>query len=394
MFLLIGVSLMPFLGWRILGYPISDWFFALSFLLVLLKTPDKKTRISSLIPNRIFVGFTFIGTGSLLSSVISKYPFESIFTTLKLIFFGVGLLYLFVYHAVEGRNLKRIVYGFLLGSLVFSISIFINFSQIRSTYSNRFIRAVGFSDHITNAAGVLLVAVVFSFALIQERRYLIFHICLAATFGLALIYTGSVSAFLTLVIALLAPNRLTALGSIKKRLLFIAIASTTAVVVQTQGLYDIFGRFVNATSGRYNTFATREANIFAGIDELFSSVSIFVLGNGVGRQDGYVTDSLGGVSQVHNTLLQAWFQGGVFSFLGFILIWVVPFFSRPNHIRSGEWRILCLPALASLMFSMSSPLMLQRYIWIPILLLTTSTILDRYERAQSLFLGKSLETSR
>lgn len=337
---------------------------------------NKKYNIKELIPNYVYFSFILIGVGGVLSSILSSNSLDSLLSTFKLLFIGFGIFFTLIYNLIDGLKPKIIIYTLIVGVGIFAVFTIFDFYKIYALTRGLNIRSIGLSDHITNAAGVLGIGLCSALAIFQSTKQRILPIFLIGTIGLALIFTGSVSGLLSVTIAILLSKNTKSSFNFKGKILSLTFFLVAVYFIQRYEIYDVIGRIQSATSGRYNTLNTRELNITAGIHGIFSSVAIFFFGTGLGGETGFVLDSTGGFFQVHNSLIQAWYQGGILTVIGIFIVWVRPILQSGDSSKFSANQAFQMSATCAVIFGMTSPIMNQRYIWIPILCLIASKICE------------------
>jgi hypothetical protein len=226
---------------------------------------------------------------------------------------------------------------------------------------------MGLSDHVTNAAGCLLIGTSIVLTFLVERQKIKLYSFLLFIILWALILTGSISSFIafffTLLFSIMRRDR-NRLGAF---ILIFSLIIFAVYLLQKFGFYDFVGRFRSTTSGRYNTSLSRILNISTSIKSITSDLHTFFLGVGLDKDSGLVQSDNQEILQVHNSLLQIFYQGGFF-FMVSIIYLTSKGVNAALKLRPQLVHKLILPCVAAIIFSFTSPLMYSRYIWFPLIL--------------------------
>ena len=202
---------------------------------------------------------------------------------------------------------------------------------------------------------------------VLKRKFRPFSLLLQLLLLWALILTGSISSFIAFTVTLFVAA--ISHGSAKLRSLILVCATLLVAffLVQKTGLYDFVERFKSTTSGRYNTSQSRVFNWRSSLDGITSSFRGLLLGTGLDKDSGLVQSRSFETLQVHNSLLQSLYQGGLIFAIGIVIL-ISRALSMARQLLVSNTRILLYPCISALIFSMTSPLMNSRYIWFPFLI--------------------------
>lgn len=307
--------------------------------------------------------------GGLLSTFNSSLIILSLFGLSKIIFtlFGLSIIGRDLFD--QGLTFDKIFKYWLIGAQIFSLLVINDYLRGSSFMSGPEYRDAGLAGHVTNAGGILAIALSIRLRMKIKAGFLYWKVIQISSIALALILTGTISAYIAFICSILINAK--RVGSIKRVVLVITqvIAILTIILIlQKFMIYDFSGRFIHASTGRYSTIDSRLMNLGASIHEIFYSAKDFFIGRGLDGYAAFVYGSNGEYLQTHNLVLQAWMQGG-FLFLVGILIYLIKAFNHKDNVEEITILPIKTAATTALIFSMTSPLLFARYIWIPIVLL-------------------------
>lgn len=233
-------------------------------------------------------------------------------------------------------------------------------------------RMLGLARHPTDAGGMLSIALpaALGLTILAPARRKVLWVGASGLIGVGMVLAASVSAFIAatvgvvaLALGLRASGRVlvgTAIGSV--------LVTYYATSQQVQGLaLSPSERLTATTSGQYDTASTRLDTIQFAWDRVWESP---VVGRGLDGSSGETVLQLA----THNTPLLLWFQGGLLMLfgVGVFLAYVT------RHALKGPCAnhraILASSFVAALTFSLTSPLLVQRYLWFPALLLLSGAM--------------------
>jgi O-antigen ligase len=138
---------------------------------------------------------------------------------------------------------------------------------------------------------------------------------------------------------------------------------------------DPIARIQATTSGRYDTAAYRLDVARLAFDEIAKQP---IWGTGLDHDSGMLTSEIAGSLQVHNILLLAWLQGGLVFLVGILGIlalatkaaWSRSLVAPRLHVAMAG------AAVSAIAFAMTSPILFQRYLWLPVDLVLASIALS------------------
>ena len=361
-FLKLGLALIPFMSLRLGTTTLSDIFLIGAIFTV----APSVLRYRSFNPvHNSSVAYYVIFMSGLASSLLSLDPANSVVALLKFFIMIFGYTFLIRIHLLLGSRSTSFLNAYLYGSSLFAIQYIVGYYTFFQEQSDG--RFEGLSDHVTNAAGSILIGVAINLNTVLSRHPKLVNLALQPILMWALILTGSISSFIAFTITLLVAAISHSSAKFKFLLFFSMTLFLVSFLIQKLGAYDFVERFRSATSGRYNTSQSRIFNWKSSLDGILSSLHSLLLGSGLDKDSGLIESKSLEVLQVHNSLLQLLYQGGLIFSVGVIVL-VRRALSIAKRFSVSDARVLVYPCVSALFFSMTSPLMNSRYIWFPFLL--------------------------
>ncbi len=360
-FLKFGVALIPFMSFRLGATALSDVLLVISIFFVF---PSLLRFHSSKFFLTISAAYLVIFMSGLLVSLLSDDPANSAVALLKFLFMIFGYTFLIRYHLILGSSTISFLNAYLYGTTIFALQYVVGYYTIFQNQS--FGRFEGLSDHVTNAAGSLLIGIAINLNAVLKRSLRPFNLIMQLLLLWALILTGSISSFIAFTITLFVAAMYHPSAKLRSLVFLYAIAGLSIFLVQKFGIYDFTERFRSTTSGRYNTSQSRVINWSSSLDGIFTSIRTFLLGHGLDRDSGLIQSKNFEILQVHNSFLQIFYQGGLIFAAGVVFL-ISKALYVARQLKVSEVRILIYPCISALIFSMTSPLMNSRYIWFPFL---------------------------
>ena len=362
----IGLALIPYMSFRIGTVAVCDVFLITSMFFAI---PSLFTYRLGKVFSNISVSYFVIFTSGLLVSLLSEDPANSTLALLKFFIMIFGYTFLIRYHLLLGNSIISFLNVYFYGATIFALQYIFGYYTI--FHDNGFGRFEGLSDHVTNAAGSILIAIAINLNAILKRSFRLFNAFLQLILLWALMLTGSISSFIAFTVTLFIAAMYHPTAKLRSFVLIFSIAGVSILFVQKLGIYDFLERIKSTTSGRYNTSHSRIINWRSSLDGIFSSLRTLLLGNGLSKDSGLIQSRNFEVLQVHNSFLQMIYQGGLLFSVGIFLL-ISKAFSTARQFAVSDSKILIYPCTSSLVFCMTSPLMNSRYIWFPFLVALSS----------------------
>jgi hypothetical protein len=232
-------------------------------------------------------------------------------------------------------------------------------------------RSRGLAEHVTDAGGICAISFIACLTFLKPKFRFVKALILTITL-FALGSTGSISGLIASLVGyllyLIYQNAKSARFQ-RFQLFFFGLVAIFAL----NRYLSISSRFKHATSGRYDTAATRIENWTSTLSIATDSLKNLLFGRGLHPKDNVVITSTGELLGPHNFILEGLSAGGIFFSIG-LLIYLIQILALsykqkiPNNF---------IPLLgSSLIFAMTSPLMYSRYIWLPFLLALQQALLN------------------
>ncbi len=381
----VGLVLLPLLHYRVgNAFDLSDLCFLVAAVcMILTRRPPKKAPPA---PAWYLGSFVFVLAGVVASSqAVSKGASLQVVANAIFVFFVLQWMLRQLLDSTA--RIRAGMVAFILGS---SVSAFVAFLQTEFHvlgYSHQASlegsRAVGLSNQPNIAAVAFALALVFAIGLVVERglrRSWYLGVCIAVLAS-ALIFSASVSGMSStlvgcLVLFLTRGFRLrTILGVVAA----LAVVYVIAISVQSDGSHFSLNPIarIEQTTGTntgYNTVNPRVATIEQSWSGIVQSP---VIGHGLDQTtiDVYYDADVGVAYPAHNIVILYWFAGGIFMVAAGALMMSSSFnrLLRDRRRRGkgtdGALRDTVLAGCVTvLFFSMQSPELVDRWLWLPFLL--------------------------
>lgn len=381
----VGLVFLPLLHYRVgKAFDLSDLFFliAAAFLLLSRRPPPQAPPA----PAWYFGSFVWVLAGVVASSQAVSQG-ASLEVVLNAIFVFFVLQWMLRQLLDDTTCIRTGMIAFVLGA---SVSAFVAFLQTEFHvlgYSHQASlegsRAVGLSDQPNIAAVAFALGLVFAIGLVAElglRRRWYLGVCVAVLAG-ALIFSASVSGMSSTLVGcvVLFAARGLRLRTVLAVLAVLAVVYLLAVSVQSNGSHfdlDPIARIeqTTGTNTGYNTVNPRVATIEHSWSGIVQSP---IVGHGLDQTTIAVYDdpSVGVSYPAHNIVILYWYAGGIFMVAAGALM-MGSSFNRLLKGRRGRGttrdRAIRDTVLAGcvvvLFFSMQSPEIVDRWLWLPFLL--------------------------
>ncbi|SFD34677.1 O-antigen ligase [Bacillus sp. OV194] len=384
----IATFLMPFLIIRpVSSITLSDILYVICMMMVFLKMLLKH-RISyyKLNPWLIF-GLCLFVAGALLSSFGADSPVTSIARAARVPFI---LVFWFSLSLLILKSEKQVYIAFIcwVSSVAFNGFIATLQLGIDIPYTvNFFGRMTAYTGNISDLGAITSIvwipALVLATSLKGKKSFLSYVLLIFV--GMGVILSGSVSGLITSIIGTVVWFLIgrPSFKFIVLSGLFVLLLSVVIQIQESKGLVTPMSRFASTTST-----ATNDEN-----GTLMSRLSTYKVAAETIKKDPYIGVGFDGKETetgfgVHNLFLATWYQGGVLSFAGLLIICGTIIRLGIETIRQSKSKIqfnlslaLLMSFLCVIIFGMTAPFLYQRYIWIPVaLLLPLNLITNKKEK--------------
>jgi hypothetical protein len=355
----------------------SDGIFALAAVLLIFSVhpPARAPKTQAW-----FIGAALVTLGG----VLAAYDAVSAAGDIQVVFNGIFVLVLWQWSTRQlldtNERIHTAMIAFIAGT---ALSGLVAFAQTEfhvlgyhAGHGAEASRAVGLSTQPNIAAVSYALALIFAIGLGLElgfrRKWIL--IPSLAFLAAALIFTASVSGLASTIVGLafLFIKRGIKLRTLAGIVVVLALVYVVAISVQSHGTgFDLnpIAR-IEATTGQntgYNTVQPRQAtldNAWAGIER------DPIIGHGVdlASSEVYFDPDVGVYYGVHNLIVLLIYEGGILMLFGTLIIMVSAFRHLLARGRNPTRDMVCAGAIAVLVFSMQSPELFDRWLWLPFIL--------------------------
>jgi hypothetical protein len=367
----LGVMLIPLLNIRLSGDSFTASDAILGVALFATACSLGKTKRPARTP--IVLACFLVAVAGTAATAMALSPIGSELIVVRLLFI-VGLWPWMTRHLIRRPvHLERAVRLWVAAAVVFGLVSLVQ-TRVPSFLSAGLEangRIMGLAGHPTDAGGVLCIGVVTLVGLWpRDRRWFVVWLAAIAVTGIGLVLSGSVSGFIAVALGLLVLffRMRQGLGARALTVLAVTFGTFVAVRLVTSGVVggvSPAARISSTTSGQYDTLSARIQTYHNGWQGILHDP---LLGKGMDPKSGIVVQP---DLDVHNMFLLAWYQGGILMLAGLVIFIV---YAMRSGIRPGLGHNRLVSALfagsaTALAFAMTSPLVVQRYLWAPLVLL-------------------------
>lgn len=386
----LGLLMSGFLTIRPVGnLAMGDLVMALSLPVLLLEAATSRARLHGYAPRGVAFGALLLVMGGLSSSASSTQPIESIAVVARviavtLIWFWLGSVVLRTKnHVRRGVTAWTITAGLAGAFAVLQLALGDFLPGAVSIWG----RMTGSTGHPNDLGALCAIALAPSVALMWNNRSsrgwrAVWAVVLAFIVA-GLLLSGSVAAFLATFGGISAWFLM---SRSQGRLWIIAggiglLATAFMITQSAAGQESALGRLGEVFSTPDNPYSTVWSRVFTyqAAWEAISNNPLIGVGFAVGGSatpTGYA---------VHNALLAAWYQGGMLGMLGLATIGLSLFTIARRIVLSAQSddAMLTTAVVAALVsaaiISLSSPILYQRYFWLPALFIVVIAAIARDE---------------
>jgi hypothetical protein len=374
----LGMLLLPLLSLRLAkGLDVSDGLFALAAVVLIMS----RHRPAVPAPPMWYFGSFLIVIGGITSSYLAM----SASSSMVVVFNGIFVLFVWQWTTrsvlTDVEKLQRAMTAFVLGT---TISSFVAILQVKlhilgyagAAGGSEGDRAVGLASQPNIAAVTYALGLTFAIGLVLHRgagrRY--YRVICIVVIAIALLLSASVSGMATALVGvfvLLVRRGMKPRTIIATAVLLIGVyALATALEGSGHGGENLnpFARVQQTTSSSsgYDTVSPREQtwkNAWQGIQQ------DPIIGHGIDQASlqVYYDPYIGIWYPAHNLPLLLWYGGGIFMLVGFAINFTTAF---RRVTRTGK-KDPTKDMLVVLFFSMQSPEMFDRWLWVPFILALT-----------------------
>jgi O-antigen ligase len=375
----LGLGTIGALSVRLGGFTVSDGCFlaALALTIVAAATDRRHLPFPPRLPQLILLGAALWTAGSLLSSFDSAQPFQALLVAARLLYLTVVWFWLGARLLTSPRHLRVAVICWVASAAVGGLAAI---GQYRWHLALPGVpaglvfpggRMTGTTQHSNDLGGLTGIALAPALLLATQplRRRWLRPLCVALLVLVSawLLLSGSLGGLAAAACSItvwlaLARSRRVATATVTIGLLVVAWMFVGQLDTQTQ-----FSRFGRATAMDGSSEATLQARIVtnqAALDLINQNPLV-----GVGVEQGHAGALLG--MEVHNLLLNAWVQSGLFGLVGILLVLSTGLgMAWQNLTAAAEERPTAAALAASLVgflvMAMSHPALYQRHGWVAV----------------------------
>ncbi|HEX3841967.1 MAG TPA: O-antigen ligase family protein [Acidimicrobiales bacterium] len=387
---IVGVFLIPFTRFRGGGIQVSDLIFAVS--IAVLAFSKKRANVERMALSWHLATFLVV-VGGIGATVNAIQPAGSVLVIVRMVFVLFYWPWVIRHVLINQRQKHIAMYAFVLGC---AFSGFVEILQSKlhilalpATVTGG--RATAFTIQPDELGACLALGLVFAIGLTMElgpgRRW--HRVISIGLIGIGLVLSASVSAILSALAAVfvLLVLRKVNLRKVLTAVLVVVIVYVGGVSVLGSGnkSLDPLTKF-NSTIGNGTTSNTASLRIDTYKSAWHGIVEDPVFGHGLDLYSGIVFYDiyLGVGYPPHNLILIMWYQGGILFLIGSLIAVGAAFrrVSGPGR-RDPTRDIIFAGAIASLVYSMTAPVIFQTYFWLPFVLAMTYSMDRRPATAAS-----------
>jgi O-antigen ligase len=356
---------------------VSDWVFLSALVVMVLGYRYESRGIRIAPPRLVLAGVALVVIGALLSLEDSVDGGESLAVVARFVYLTLGWFALAGYALRTTRDVSVATQLWVASvglSGAAAVAQLFGGPDIIPGTAAVLGRMTGFTQNVTDLGGMCAIALAPAISLLDSpgrgpvRR--IASVVLVGLVAAGLILSGSVDGLIAAAVALAiwiwtgSPGRRGVGALLGLAALFVVIAGTTVL----EGLVLPGARIASVFSGASDPNATFYARL-----QTYEQALSWIGGSPVfGAGFDTASASHSGVGLVHNLLIASWFEGGIFGFVGIVVVLLgtaVTAWRAWTGSRSPESRRLAASLLAAvgaaIAFSMGNPILFQRYIWAP-----------------------------
>ncbi len=395
-----GLLFLPFTIIRpLLGYTLSDWFFVAAFTLTAagILLAKQRDQVPSL-PHPFLWGLALYVIGGLLSSAGALLPGQSVVVVVRAVWLIGGWLWLSIIVLQRPRQVQRALMIWVASAAIAGIAAIAQFllgdviPGAAITYGRRMTGVTAHPNEIGAICAAALVPALYCAVYVGRgfRMTLISWGAFAAVIA-GLLLSSSVGSVIGATVGIIfwvavvrIPPRLLVLGGCA-----IAGALWFMQVQEAVGVPSLVERFASTTG----PVGDPNATLWGRVDTYHSALARIAMNPLVGVGMDPVSQLTTTGYEVHNLALASWYEAGIVGFAGVLILLAASGFVCFQTIRrarsSHEW-FLAVSLTASFItvqaYALSSPILLQRYAWVPVALLLAIYV-QQHQAAPSDFIA-------
>jgi O-antigen ligase len=376
------------------SFAVSDWIFLLALIAALAAVAMQRRSLAYRVPALVLLGVALYVISGMASTLEAVAPLVSIanvarFAYLTLVWVWLGALVL-----TKARHLRTAIALWAISIAIDGVAAALQAQGLILPYVGAPMsgRMTGFMEQVNHLGGAaaIVIAPALALAVTSSRlRSFLAWIGVFVVIVAAIVLSGSVAGMAAAIGAVVAWQTVSSRGLRPVAVAFAALV-VAAVVIQTQGsaglptpaqrLLSVTGR---AVQGEPSSLSAR----VQGYEAAWAAV-------GDGGWLGHGLDSSSpdpdGARSAHNVLLKAWYEGGLAAAVGWLAIVagglgcaLVAARRAPTDGLRALAGSLFAAVLAFFIFSMSSPMLSQRYGWVSVALAISCASIVKCESAEA-----------
>jgi O-antigen ligase len=369
--ILFGALTTPMLVFRIAGTTVSDLAFGLGTALVLLSGARPRLRPQPL----VILASVLAVIGAPLASLSAVSFSDSLLVGVRLIYVWTIWQYSIRVSADVPERASQLSLFYTIGA---ALSGFAAIAQtaLHVTIPNSqiaFGRYSGLATHVNGQGGALAAGAAIAFALfvMGYRRLLTMVSLILCVVGLVIAgsVTGMIGAAAGILVTLLIRRvrvKIFIWLAIASAVIYFAAANVQKFIPGVASPLDRLKQ-TTGTTGEYGNVGTLALRILTDKFAWSKIKESPFFGVGLDIPSGGTFD---GVTQTHNMLLLAWYQGGALMLIAIVLVLVEA--GRRAVLRENRTTISGVVAIASVVAvftcAMTGPLLFDRFFWLPVAL--------------------------
>lgn len=351
------------------GTTLSDLIYFLCMAMTLFVMFNKRKIQYIKFPPLLMFGLILFMLGAIVSSLASGEVITSIAKAARLPF----IILVWFWLCVILLNKEKYVYTTLkiwVASMAFNGLISVLQLKMEIPYTVNFYgRMTAFTGNISDLGAVTSIAFIPALVLATKKtKYTLLSYITMLLVGLGVIMSGSVSGLITVVVGTFIWLMI---GRPSFRFLVVGSLLAVSLIVvmgiqESKGLVTPLSRIEASTSLNSSdsnaTMMSRLVTYKAGLDEISHNPFIGVGFHGKETETGF---------GVHNIFLGALYQGGIFSFLGLLIICISILSLGYYNVKNSTTKLsvdislaLFISFICMLVFGMTGQFLYQRYAWI------------------------------
>jgi len=360
----------PVLILRVGGITLSDYLFVFAFIIVLIRS--KSLLPKSQLTHKFYLPNVLIFVSASLSMLVNPDKSDSLITLIKFIVLLIFIPWTIRKLCFQKKDFHELLKFYCAGLLFFSTyTVYMRIQKYGFSPSITETREKSLAEHVTDAGGICSISFL-ACLIFMKQIPILFKLIVWTLTCIALIFTGSVSGYMASFIGIIVYIYRNNSRAFKMKNLIFGLMIGIGLFAINK-FFNISNRINHATSGRYDTSESRIENWRVTLESSFESLKTLFFGRGLNPKNNTFLSNAGEILGPHNIFLQCLSAAGVFFAIGVsIYLFQILKVSISNTSTFDFYPLL----VTSLVFSLTSPLMYSRYIWLPFLLALHQSLIN------------------